>query len=449
MTGPLDPGMFDSVVASALDAAAERSAPLRALDTRYALLALMQADTRGEWDRVWLHFAGPEAVERAAVTDPDERQRPSQRWGTAALSGTCADALAQAVRLADIYGLPEVSPGIAAIGLVADPATAAAMALTGGDLGRHAELLDLVQSAVLGAGLERLDEALRGRPRTADAAGSTGADTTGPDSYDKVVHQLGGASRLAHSDGLALFAAALRANDDAQLTRRYDRLLLDDDVDEVRPLVVGLASPTAAEVVERAKDLYDTQRPNARQLIVAATHRPGEQLAQTMWRLGLPANVVAFEAAAAQSRVDRPAAAVGQRTVFLSVLNALASVSASILVGQHAWQAHHWWPDLLIAYWAISFLWSGNPLVPLVLAPGLWFWAGVPVAVAALGVALVDALLVRSELNNALRTTGIALTLRQLRWHKRIGGNRADAAAVTPGILLRRWRRMPEQESSS
>src|SRR5215475_4893553 len=255
MTAILDRSRFSTVVVYALDSAANSLTPAHALDTRDVLLALMRTDMSSEWDRIWLHFASEEAVRSAPVIDP--QPEPTERWGPAPLSATCASALATAVRLAEAYGMEFVSVGMVTVGLVSNPASAAASALTGGDTGRHAALLEAVQDAIVGGGLDGLDEVLREPSRKSTPQG--GADT-----FDEVVDALGGDTRLCNHDALALLSGALRTVDDEELKQRYDRMLLNADVvDAVRPMAAGLGGPSAADLVERAKDRFDTPRPDA------------------------------------------------------------------------------------------------------------------------------------------------------------------------------------------
>jgi hypothetical protein len=260
-----------------------------------------------------------------------------------------------------------------------------------------------------------------------------------------VVRQLGGTSRLKDADGLALLAAALRTNDDNRLKARYDNMLFDaDTLEEVRPLVAGCSAPTAEELLERARDRYDTAHPNARQLIVAATHRPGEQLERAMWLLGLPKNVVAYGAAAAEDQAARSRKGPRDRIAAFTAVNGLLSVIASLLVAKHVWDDRRWWPDLLIGVVAVALFWTGHPLNSALPIPLLWLWAGAPIALAALCVSLGDVLLLRVQQTNALRSTGIALTAGQLRWHLRLGSS-LSTLGITLQVLRRRSSRMPGQ----
>ena len=131
MTGWLDRDFLSTPVIQALDLAAAEIGDAPAVDTRRLLLALIKTDDQGEWARIRLHFADEEQIRKAGYADP--QPRPAQRWGAVTLSASCARALTVAVRLAKTYETGTVSPGLAAIGLIADPATAASLALTGGD----------------------------------------------------------------------------------------------------------------------------------------------------------------------------------------------------------------------------------------------------------------------------------------------------------------------------
>jgi len=432
MTAILDRSRFSTVVVYALDSAANSLTPAHALDTRDVLLALMRTDMSSEWDRIWLHFASEEAVRSAPVIDP--QPEPTERWGPAPLSATCASALATAVRLAEAYGMEFVSVGMVTVGLVSDPASAAASALTGGDTGRHAALLEAVQDAIVGGGLDGLDEVLREPSRKSTPQG--GADT-----FDEVVDALGGDTRLCNHDALALLSGALRTVDDEELKQRYDRMLLNADVvDAVRPMAAGLGGPSAADLVERAKDRFDTPRPDARQLIVAATHPPSQQMSRATWLLGFPPKAIAFEAADADARASRIGEEVTDKTTNLTVLMALLSLATTVFIVRYVVVTQNWWPDILIGAVLVYLAWTGHPIGNLLLVGALWFWADTAAVVAALAVTVVDQMLVRSELQNALYRTGIALTTTQWRRHVRLR-RRSQAWIVTATILWRRQRR--------
>lgn len=435
----IDRTRFSSVVRDAVDDAAARSAAGHAVDTRDVLVALMRADAVGEWDRIALDFGSEETVRWAPVVDP--RPGPAAVWGAVPISETCADALTRARLLAEAYETGLVSVGLMVIALVAQPDSAAAMALTGGDPRRNDALLAAVQDTIVGATLVDLDRALRDQT-SRDPGDAPSSPRDGAGGYEDVVAALGGERRLGDSDALALFAAALRATADEDLLNRYERIHLDADwVELTRPMVADLPTPSAAEVIERAKDRFDTDRPDARQLIVAVTLHPSERVARAMWLLGFPPNVVAFEAAAADANANEIGEGISDTTSVYTTLGALLSLATTVFIVRHVVVTHDWWPGIAIAIVLFHLTWNGHLVGNLVLTGVLWFWADAVTAVLAVAMTVVDVLLTRSETRNALHRTGIDLSMAQWRRHLRIRYPR-QTRIVTAMIQRRRGRRM-------
>ena len=84
-------------VASALHAAyAEARRRGRPVDTKTLLVALMDADPAGEWDRIWLDSRSREAIGQAGYQDPQE---PGCQRDNVALTGACDRAFQRAWQL--------------------------------------------------------------------------------------------------------------------------------------------------------------------------------------------------------------------------------------------------------------------------------------------------------------------------------------------------------------
>jgi hypothetical protein len=402
-------------------------------------LALMRVDAQGEWDRVTLHFANEDAIRRAPVIDP--RPASARAWGAAPLSGTCAEALTLAVRLADVYGTGDVSVGLAAVALVAVPASAAAMALTGGEAVRHAHLLEVLQDAVVGATLTDLTDALSAEPARRPARRLVRRRAGGgPRSTVDGGSVLPGVA--ADEDALTLFAAALDAVDDERLRQAYERMMVDGKaVREVRPLVAGLPTRSAGTIVERARDRYDTDRPDAAQLIATATMDPCARLARALWLLGLPDGSVAIEAATADARIRRIGEQVSDVSHAYTHLNAILSTALTLFIVRHVVVTDDWWPGIAVGLVLAYLTWTGLVVGNVVVTVALWLWLGPVVGAIALAMTLVDLLQLRSERRNAFYRTGLAVTTGQWRRHIRLGSANL-ARLVTATVALRRQRRL-------
>ncbi|WP_239331893.1 hypothetical protein [Frankia sp. CiP3] len=143
-------------VAAALRAAVDGQPFGGPVDTRTLLLALMDAHD-GEWHRVWLESGDPTWLRGLLTEDPDPG--PGGSWTYICLTVTCTAALQIAAEITRRWNLRTLGPGALALGLVADPRSAASRALTDGGLS-HDALLDLLQRTILGVTLRGLGQYL-------------------------------------------------------------------------------------------------------------------------------------------------------------------------------------------------------------------------------------------------------------------------------------------------
>ena len=447
----IDQGRFSGVVRAAVDDAVTTARPGHGTDTRDVLLALMRVDVRGRWDRIALHFASEETIGRAAVADPQAAS--ADTWGPAPLTGTCAEALTLAIRLADAYRMGEVSAGLAAVALVADRDSAATTALTGGQPALHPLLLSVLQDAIVGDTLTDLAEVLSAN-RGPGASGDVRPRRrfvrrpVSPTRRDATAEPPVLARRRTNDDSLTVLADALDAVEDDKLQRAYERLLLDAAVvRHVRPLVVGLPTRSAAEIVDRARDRYGTPQPDPAQLIATVTANPCDRLSQAFWLLGLPKRSVEIEAAMADARVHRVGNETTDITNIYTHLNGLLSAAVTVFIARHLLTSHDGWRGIAVGAAAACLAWSGLVLGDLFVAVLLGFWLGPVVAATALAMALAGAMQYRSERYNALCRTGIAATSRQWRRHFLLGSKRL-AGPVTRWVAFRRERRLTSAEVS-
>ena len=125
------------------------------LDTRMALLAVMRIDMRGDWARFALHARSADAVALAVVRDPDETA--GGQWEGSDLTVTLVRSLRVAARIASLYALEPIPPGVFVLGLVASPFTGASRALGVGHDVEYAQLLSLIQESLIGVELTDLN----------------------------------------------------------------------------------------------------------------------------------------------------------------------------------------------------------------------------------------------------------------------------------------------------
>jgi hypothetical protein len=157
------PGSEDPLADVALSEAVQRAlrqavadlGPGEPLDTRTLLRRLIEAHGVGDWSRISLHFAGMTTLASADAVDPAPQQRG--RYDQTPLTGSCTRALRTAVRLAVEYDMWPMAPGILALGLVADPESAAARGLGVVDEATHVRLVALVLEDLLNTNLNDLD----------------------------------------------------------------------------------------------------------------------------------------------------------------------------------------------------------------------------------------------------------------------------------------------------
>jgi len=141
----------------ALEVAATRSGR-RPVSTFDILAATIDVDQLGEWAWVQVRASPISVVEANRFGDSDEGT--SGHWRNVPLTADAAKALEAAGRIADSHHLLPMPPGILALGLVLQADSGAARALLHGTDLTHAQLLELLQDAVVGTRLMALDGAV-------------------------------------------------------------------------------------------------------------------------------------------------------------------------------------------------------------------------------------------------------------------------------------------------
>lgn len=155
LTGPRLARMpLTETVESALRAAAAQAGRRdRPLDTKTLLVALMDADPAGRWDRIWLESRSREAIEQAGYEDPP---LPVCHWNNVAMTGACARAFETAWRVSQQYRLTPLQLGVLVLGLIADKSSAASRALNIDDQDQQTSMARLIQENLIGTDLPDL-----------------------------------------------------------------------------------------------------------------------------------------------------------------------------------------------------------------------------------------------------------------------------------------------------
>jgi hypothetical protein len=162
---------------------------------------------------------------------------------------------------------------------------------------------------------------------------------------------------------------------------------------------------------------------------------------RALWLLGVPARIVAFEAAAVDARVHTVGDEISESTNAYTHLNALLSAAVTFFIVRHVVLSHDWWPGIPLGITLFYLTWTGHIIGNVVLTGLLWLWLGPEVAATALAMTLADLLLSRSERRNALNRTGLQVTTMQWRRHVRLRSAR-QARPVTAMVAWRRRRRI-------
>jgi hypothetical protein len=130
-------------VASALHAADAKARRIgRPVDTKALLVALIDADPAGEWDRICMESRSREAMEQAGYQDPQE---PTRQRDSVTLTGSCDRAFQRAWQLSLHFRQTPLQVGFLVLGLIDDEWNAASRVLNIDDQDRQADMAELVQ----------------------------------------------------------------------------------------------------------------------------------------------------------------------------------------------------------------------------------------------------------------------------------------------------------------
>jgi hypothetical protein len=375
---PLADAVLTVAAINALEFAAARrdGEPLGTADV---LLGVIEADSAGSWETVQLRTRFVDSDDARA--HPDPAAGAGGAWHDVPLTGSAADGLERAVRIAGDHELGSIPPGVLALGALADPESGAARMLLEDASITHAELLRLVQDDVLDVRLE-------------------------------------GAAPRARARGAAdlLVRATEDAGADPELRELLGSMLLGPD--QLIPLVAATADlpdEPAEAVVTRARQRFDTDAPGPAAILATLAARPSNRVAEVLRRLALTPGEVAAQLADFHLRAegaDRVTASV----VIASLLNGLASLATTALVVLAALESA---PGTLWKLLFVPVVWTGHPQLSPAASVAVSAVFAVVVSPAA-GIAhlvgvIPDVIQARAERAQLLARTGVHLSLRELR----------------------------------
>jgi hypothetical protein len=408
---PLDDSLLSLTVINALEIAAARrdGRPMGTLDI---LLGILGVDLTWGWESVQIEasFVTQDDVERFA----DPRPQADGHWHNVPLSATATQALRTAAAIASQYKLAPMPGGALALGLLADPRSAASAALLAHSSIGHERLLGLIQENVLDTSLEGLDlGAGAGAPREAARApegmARRGAGT------DVGAAALARAREIEGRESpgsLALLAAAVELDEDLDLADLLGSMLLDGD--ELAQLARQLEDEdaAAAEVVEAAAERYGEQLDPAG-LIAATALRDSPRLRRALSISRLSPRELAAQVAEWRQRRDGKQLTTG-RLMVVAVLGMLGSIATSVLLVLSVLGSGDWW-------WLLFLfgIWSGypkeGPLVGTAVAVLLGLLVDPAVAAAQAVTVLLEIAQAGMERNLLWVGTGVRISIRQQR----------------------------------
>ncbi len=419
---PLRGVALSETASTALNLAALRCAAGDVVTTGQVFACLAEVDVRGDWSRFWLNVSPVDLVLLNGTPD-DGADTPDSdaRWRAAPLSPVLTRSLRTLARIADAYELTPVPPAALALALVILPHSGAARRLTEAGGLTHGELVELVQSELLGTQLEGLASlAVDPAPPRSSPVAAAGEDSRGS-WLDQVLER----SALRMPDDLDLVQVALHripAGTIAGLVELRTALREAEGavrLHGIRPAgeIIGLARRgTAAD-------------PGALEILAVAAAEPSPALAEALRIAGVPPAEIALEA---ELRIGARSA-VSKASFTISVVNAVLLVLAADLLVRDAVERRLWWE---LAF--VPLLFAGPPPVSLSLFTPLMALVN-PMAAAIHGAeCVVSWMRERAERRHLWARTGIRLSLRQNR--RRVKRSRRPewlAGLVTARVVQR------------
>lgn len=397
---PLDDTLLSLTVVNALEVAAARreGRPLGTLDV---LLGILGIDLTWGWESVQIEASFVSADDLSRYEDPEPDPRGT--WHNVPLTGTATRALGKAAQIAETYKLLPMPGGALALGLLADRRSAASQAMLADASIGHADLLALIQENVLDTRLDGLDLSASGPP----------APVAERPMAERALAMAGRIDRGPGAGSLALLAAAIELNEDADLADLLTSMLLDHD--ELKKGLGRLSShedAPAHAAIERA-EARDGEDPDAAALIVAAALEGSPRLTAALAESGLSSSELAAQVAEWRLRRTR-GRLTGRAATAAGVLGVFGSILTSALLLTVVSGSGQWWQLVLLLP-----IWSGypqeGPYVGLGVTALLAILVGPGVAAAQLASVLMETVQAKLERDDLWAHTGVRLSLREQR----------------------------------
>jgi hypothetical protein len=300
-SGAVEGMLISDTVLRAISLADEGRTEERPLQTGPLLAALAEADGLGSWSRLWLYTGPPESIGLAGLCDDSPGQLADMVgchvWHGRPVSQALWDCLELAARIVENYEFNVVGPGIMALALAgASSGGAASALLTRADV-TQSELLEIIESDLVGSTLEGLDLLLASEAPTSTAISPTREPQPIPEltAFDRAVSLAPTAP-----DDLHLLQALLQS---PVVTAVMEKANVDMDV---LPAVVDaarvLGTRPAIQVLESAQEVYGTQVPSDLEILVETTITPSGSIKAILALFGLSPAEIGVIAAQADSR---------------------------------------------------------------------------------------------------------------------------------------------------
>lgn len=389
--------MLSEAATAALRLAATQRPSDAPLTTGIVLAALARADAASDWQRLWLHSGQPDDLHLADA--PDTPDVPSSRsWENVPLSPSMASALSLLERICSAYRLAPASTGLLALAVTADPASGAAAALARAGL-PHAQLLDIIQSDLIGSQLAGLDSLISSRPSVGDRS-----DPVSTESAPALLLQAESRATGRPADEMDLLAVLASQPESGVV---LDRLGLDDLPETCEKAVRAIGLTRLADVArDEGRDAGDDGPLRLMALLAAS---PSAGLSWLFRLAGVNRTEVAAEAMEAIQVQAGHRRVPSTTVVVLGVMNVIFSLLVSVLIVINAVGPGSLWELLLV-----PVAWLGYPRWPSAVALA----AAVPIALAVTPVAgaaqlatgIVDWLDARAERQQVLARTGVVVT---------------------------------------